>query len=173
MHGLAAQLSAIAGRFYGEPSCALRLVGVTGTNGKTSVSQLLAQALELLGERCGIVGTLGSGLAKRAGAGSPYHPGSHRRAGTAMELKRWAPKPWRWKSRPMVWTRGRVAALNFDVIAFTNLSRDHLDYHGSMAACYAAAKSALFSWVGNCVAECLTWMATWAVSWLPPAHLRG
>src|SRR3990167_5218637 len=62
MHGLAAQLSAIAGRFYGEPSRALRLVGVTGTNGKTSVSQLLAQPWELLAELGGIVGALGSGF---------------------------------------------------------------------------------------------------------------
>ena len=54
---LAGQLSAIAGRFYGEPSRAMRVVGVTGTNGKTSVSQLIAQALSLLGEPCGIIGT--------------------------------------------------------------------------------------------------------------------
>ena len=60
--GLAAQLSAIAGRFYGEPSRGIELIGVTGTNGKTSVSQLLAQALDLLGQRCGIVGTLGNGF---------------------------------------------------------------------------------------------------------------
>ncbi|HBO8991218.1 TPA: UDP-N-acetylmuramoyl-L-alanyl-D-glutamate--2,6-diaminopimelate ligase, partial [Pseudomonas aeruginosa] len=60
--GLAAQLSAVAGRFYGEPSRGLDLIGVTGTNGKTSVSQLVAQALDLLGERCGIVGTLGTGF---------------------------------------------------------------------------------------------------------------
>ena len=59
---MAAQLSAIAGRFYGEPSRGLHLIGITGTNGKTSVSQLLAQALDLLGEHCGIVGTLGNGF---------------------------------------------------------------------------------------------------------------
>ena len=53
--GLAGQLSAIAGRFYGEPSRGLHLIGITGTNGKTSVSQLLAQALDLLGERCGLL----------------------------------------------------------------------------------------------------------------------
>ncbi len=72
MKGLAAQLSAVAGRFYGEPSRGLDLIGVTGTNGKTSVSQLVAQALDLLGERCGIVGTLGTGFygAWRA-AGTP------------------------------------------------------------------------------------------------------
>ncbi|WP_235669136.1 Mur ligase domain-containing protein, partial [Pseudomonas coronafaciens] len=60
--GLAAQLSDIAGRFYGDPSRRLNLVGVTGTNGKTSVTQLVAQALDALGQRCGIVGTLGTGF---------------------------------------------------------------------------------------------------------------
>ncbi|EGH27572.1 UDP-N-acetylmuramoylalanyl-D-glutamate--2,6-diaminopimelate ligase, partial [Pseudomonas syringae pv. japonica str. M301072] len=60
--GLAAQLSAIAGRFYGDSSRSLNLVGVTGTNGKTSVTQLVAQALDALGQRCGIVGTLGTGF---------------------------------------------------------------------------------------------------------------
>ena len=58
--GLAGQLSAIAGRFYGDPSRSLDLVGVTGTNGKTSVSQLLAQALDLLGQRCGLIGNRSS-----------------------------------------------------------------------------------------------------------------
>ena len=61
LKGLAGQLSAIAGRFYGEPSRGLHLVGVTGTNGKTSVTQLLAQALDRLGEPCGLIGTLGTG----------------------------------------------------------------------------------------------------------------
>lgn len=60
--GLIAQLSDIAGRFYGEPSRQLNLVGVTGTNGKTSVTQLVAQALDKLGQRCGLIGTLGTGF---------------------------------------------------------------------------------------------------------------
>ena len=60
--GLQAQLSEIAGRFYGEPSRAMRVVAVTGTNGKTSVTQLLAQASDLLGQPCGLIGTLGSGF---------------------------------------------------------------------------------------------------------------
>ena len=62
INGLQAQLSEIAGRFYGEPSRAMRIVAVTGTNGKTSVTQLLAQGLDLLGQRCGLIGTLGSGF---------------------------------------------------------------------------------------------------------------
>ncbi|MGA9223504.1 MAG: Mur ligase domain-containing protein, partial [Pseudomonas graminis] len=60
--GLAAQLSDLAGRFYGDPSRNLNLIGVTGTNGKTSVTQLVAQALDTLGQHCGIIGTLGTGF---------------------------------------------------------------------------------------------------------------
>src|SRR5690554_1853016 len=55
---LASQLSAIAGRFYGEPASGMQLLGVTGTNGKTSVSQMLAQALNQLDQRCAVIGTL-------------------------------------------------------------------------------------------------------------------
>lgn len=62
VQGLQKQLSAIAGRFYGEPSRTLEVVAVTGTNGKTSVTQLLAQASDQLGQPCGLIGTLGSGL---------------------------------------------------------------------------------------------------------------
>ena len=71
VHHLAGQLSAIAGRFYGEPSRSLRLVGVTGTNGKTSVSQLIAQALDRLGEPCGIIGTLGTSTVSWKWGGIP------------------------------------------------------------------------------------------------------
>ena len=59
--------------------------------------------------------------------------------------------------------QGRVAALAFDVAVLTNLSRDHLDYHGSMQA-YAEAKADVFAWSG-CVAGCSTWMTRLAVSW--------
>lgn len=145
MHGLAAQLSAIAGRFYGEPSRALRLVGVTGTNGKTSVSQLLAQALELLGERCGIVGTLGSGFHNELVQGRHTTPDPIGVQALLAELKSAGAKAVAMEVSSHGLDQGRVAALNFAVAVFTNLSRDHLDYHGSMEA-YAAAKSALFSW---------------------------
>ena len=60
--GLHQQLSTLADRFYGQPSATLQVVGITGTNGKTSVSQMLAQALNQLGSRCGVIGTLGSGF---------------------------------------------------------------------------------------------------------------
>ncbi len=86
--GLAGQLSAIAGRFYGEPSRGLHLVGITGTNGKTSVSQLLAQALDLLGQRCGIVGTLGNGFYNALALGRHTTPDPIGVQATLADLKK-------------------------------------------------------------------------------------
>ncbi|MFZ6047249.1 UDP-N-acetylmuramoyl-L-alanyl-D-glutamate--2,6-diaminopimelate ligase [Pseudomonas sp. CR3202] len=143
--GLAAQLSAIAGRFYGEPSRALNLVGVTGTNGKTSVSQLLAQALDLLGERCGIVGTLGTGFYGELESGRHTTPDPLAVQATLANLKQAGARAVAMEVSSHGLEQGRVAALAFDVAVFTNLSRDHLDYHGSMEA-YGAAKARLFGW---------------------------
>lgn len=141
--GLAGELSAIAGRFYGQPSRQLRVVGITGTNGKTSVSQMLAQALGALGQPCGVIGTLGSGMPDALtdhGMTTPdalcvqqqlarlYESGA---TAVSMEVSSHALQ------------QGRVADVDFDLAIFTNLSRDHLDYHGDMAS-YAAAKALLF-----------------------------
>ncbi len=143
--GLSGQLSAIAGRFYGEPSRGLRLIGITGTNGKTSVSQLLAQALDLLGERCGIVGTLGNGFYNALALGRHTTPDPIGVQATLAEMKKAGARAVAMEVSSHGLHQGRVAALDFDVAVFTNLSRDHLDYHGSMDA-YGEAKAALFAW---------------------------
>ncbi|WP_137818127.1 UDP-N-acetylmuramoyl-L-alanyl-D-glutamate--2,6-diaminopimelate ligase [Pseudomonas sp. 2FG] len=147
LKNLAGQLSAIAGRFYGEPSRALHLVGVTGTNGKTSVSQLLAQALDHFGERCGIVGTLGTGFHNALEQGRHTTPDPIGVQAVLANLKQAGARAVAMEVSSHGLEQGRVAALAFDVAVFTNLSRDHLDYHGSMAA-YGAAKAKLFSWPG-------------------------
>lgn len=143
--GLAGQLSAIAGRFYGEPSRGIDLVGVTGTNGKTSVSQLVAQALDRLGERCGIVGTLGTGFHGELESGRHTTPDPLAVQATLARLKQAGARAVAMEVSSHGLEQGRVAALAFDVAVFTNLSRDHLDYHGSMEA-YGAAKARLFDW---------------------------
>jgi UDP-N-acetylmuramoyl-L-alanyl-D-glutamate--2,6-diaminopimelate ligase len=145
--GLAGQLSAIAGRFYGEPSRRMHLVGITGTNGKTSVSQLLAQALDLLGERCGIVGTLGNGFYNALALGRHTTPDPIGVQATLADLQKAGARAVAMEVSSHGLHQGRVAALAFDVAVFTNLSRDHLDYHGSMDA-YGEAKAALFAWPG-------------------------
>ncbi|GGE33939.1 UDP-N-acetylmuramoyl-L-alanyl-D-glutamate--2,6-diaminopimelate ligase [Halopseudomonas oceani] len=140
---LAQQVSALGDIFYGQPSAGMQVIGITGTNGKTSVSQMLAQALDLLGNRCGVIGTLGSGLAGALvehGMTTPNAIAVQSQLGVmrdegathvAMEVSSHA------------LDQHRVAAVRFAVAVFTNLSRDHLDYHGTMAA-YGDAKAKLF-----------------------------
>ncbi len=138
------RLSALAGRFYHEPSDNLRLVGVTGTNGKTTTTQLLAQWSQLLGETSAVMGTVGNGLLGKViptenTTGSAVDV-QHELAGLvdqgatfcAMEVS----------SHGLV--QHRVAAFKFAASVFTNLSRDHLDYHGDMEH-YEAAKWLLYS----------------------------
>ncbi len=147
IEALRSRLGAIAARYYGEPSAALRVIGVTGTNGKTSTVQLLAQALSHLGARAATIGTLGVGLHGALDAGERTTPdvfsvhallARFRDAGAshvAMEVSSHA------------LDQGRVDAVRFAVAVFTNLTRDHLDYHGTMEA-YGAAKARLFAWPG-------------------------
>ncbi len=143
--GLTAQLSDIAGRFYGDPSRHLNLVGVTGTNGKTSVSQLIAQALDLLGQHCGILGTLGTGFYGALQSGMLTTPDPIAVQASLADLKKAGAKAVAMEVSSHGLDQGRVTALAFDVAVFTNLSRDHLDYHGTMQA-YGAAKAKLFGW---------------------------
>ena len=143
--GLAAQLSSIAGRFYGDPSHHVNLVGVTGTNGKTSVTQLVAQALDLLGQHCGIVGTLGTGFYGALQSGRHTTPDPIAVQAMLADLKKAGAKAVAMEVSSHGLDQGRVSALAFDVAVLTNLSRDHLDYHGTMQA-YAEAKAKLFAW---------------------------
>jgi UDP-N-acetylmuramoyl-L-alanyl-D-glutamate--2,6-diaminopimelate ligase len=140
---LAAQLSQIAGNFYGHPSRQMPVVAVTGTNGKTSCTQLLMQLLNRLGRSCGVIGTLGVGVDGNLQPISNTTP-------DAVSIQHYIA---RWLDEGVdtvameVSSHGlqqeRVAALCFELALFTNLTRDHLDYHGSMQA-YADSKAKLF-----------------------------
>jgi UDP-N-acetylmuramoyl-L-alanyl-D-glutamate--2,6-diaminopimelate ligase len=143
--GLAGQLSAIAGLFYNDPSSALSLIGVTGTNGKTSVTQLIAQACDRLGQRCGIIGTLGNGFWGALEAGRHTTPDPFAVQAALATLKQQGASAIAMEVSSHGLEQGRVAAVQFNVAVFTNLSRDHLDYHGTMEA-YASAKAKLFGW---------------------------
>lgn len=135
------RLSQLAGRLYADKP---QLIGVTGTNGKTTISQLIAQWLDLLGRRAAVMGTTGNGFldalqpaANTTGSAidiqkTLHHLASQGAEYTALEVS----------SHGLV--QGRVKALPFVAGIFTNLSRDHLDYHGSMQA-YADAKLQLFT----------------------------
>ncbi|MGN6314490.1 MAG: UDP-N-acetylmuramoyl-L-alanyl-D-glutamate--2,6-diaminopimelate ligase [Rhodanobacteraceae bacterium] len=147
IENLRTHLGEIAARFFERPSEAMTLIGVTGTNGKTSTVQLLAQALTRLGHRAATIGTLGAGMHGALQAGERTTPdvisvhallAQFRDAGAthvAMEVSSHA------------LDQRRVDAVAFDVAVFTNLTRDHLDYHGTMEA-YGAAKAKLFAWPG-------------------------
>lgn len=145
MQGLQGQLSAIAGRFYGEPSRALNMIGVTGTNGKTTVSHLLAQALEALGEKCAVIGTLGNGFlgALKVGVHTTPDPIELQAALADIQLAGADTVAMEVSSHGL--QQQRLAAVDMDIAVLTNLTRDHLDYHGSMQA-YAQAKAQLFAW---------------------------
>ena len=142
--GLASRLSALAGMFYGGPSHKLGVVGVTGTNGKTSVTQMLAQALDALGKPCGIIGTLGSGMLGALDEHGMTTPDALR---VQEQLARLYEQGATWVAMEVsshALDQGRVAAVDFDLGVFTNLSRDHLDYHRDMQR-YGEAKARLFS----------------------------
>jgi len=151
VNNLTAVAGEIANRFFDFPSSKLTVIGVTGTNGKTTCTQLLAQVLDAPQKRCAVIGTLGNGfigeldttihttpdvvtvhalMAKFLAAGAGY---------VCIEVSSHALE------------QGRINGVTFDIAALTNLSRDHLDYHGDMES-YAAAKASLFTRPGIKVA---------------------
>lgn len=143
--GLKAQVGEIAADFYGHPSRQLSMVGVTGTNGKTSVSQWIAQALTLIGRNTAVIGTIGNGFVKAQHAASNTTPDAILLQGMLAEYLVQQADAAVMEVSSHGLHQGRVNGVHFDVAVLTNLSRDHLDYHETMEA-YAAAKEMLFTW---------------------------
>jgi UDP-N-acetylmuramoyl-L-alanyl-D-glutamate--2,6-diaminopimelate ligase len=137
----------IASGWYGDPSDAMRVVGVTGTNGKTSCSQWIAAALSALGTPCAIIGTLGSGMPGHlvhTGFTTPDAPQLQR---NLAQLREAGARAVSMEVSSHALHQGRVNGTAFEIAVFTNLTQDHLDYHGTFAA-YEAAKARLFAWPG-------------------------
>ncbi|GGP25658.1 UDP-N-acetylmuramoyl-L-alanyl-D-glutamate--2,6-diaminopimelate ligase [Silvimonas amylolytica] len=144
---LRAQAGIVASHLLGDPSQTLFVAGVTGTNGKTSIAHWLGQAFSLLGNKTGVLGTMGNGV------WGALEPSTH------TTLDPIAVQQWLHQFREQgvshvameVSSHGlaqaRVHGVAFDTAVFTNLTRDHLDYHGSMEA-YGAEKARLFAWEG-------------------------
>ena len=141
--GLSRLAGPLAARFFGDPSRKLRVLGVTGTNGKTSVSHFLAQALDGDG-RCALLGTLGNGFPGRLAAASHTTPDPIRVQALLADYLAQGAVAVAMEVSSHALHQHRVAGVSFDVAVFTNLSRDHLDYHQSMEA-YGEAKARLFS----------------------------
>ncbi|MDO6441254.1 MULTISPECIES: UDP-N-acetylmuramoyl-L-alanyl-D-glutamate--2,6-diaminopimelate ligase [unclassified Marinobacter] len=141
--GLRQLTGKIAARFYEHPSRRLRLIGVTGTNGKTSVSHYVAQLLTQTGTPCGVLGTLGYGMPGALQSATHTTPDAVQinRVLSAILAKGGRAAAMEVSSHGL--DQGRVDGLNITAAIFTNLTRDHLDYHGSMEA-YGATKARLF-----------------------------
>ena len=145
--GLKAASGSIAAAYFKSPSQYLDVVAVTGTNGKTSTTWFLAQALGKLGRRCGVVGTLGIG-----------EPGAMVSTGLTTpdpvllqsQLRHFVDAGFAacaLEASSIGVVEGRLGAMAFDVAVFLNFTQDHLDFHGSMPA-YWDAKKSLFNWPG-------------------------
>ena len=143
--GLNTRAGLIAARFFGEPSARLTVAGITGTNGKTTCAWLLAQALERCQRPAAYIGTLGCGR-------PPSITPTRHTTGDAVTVQRQLAALEAagatcvcMEVSSHALAQQRVDAVRFHTAAFTNLTRDHLDYHGTMQA-YGAAKARLFDW---------------------------
>ncbi len=145
------QLGEIAARYFGRPSESMHVLGVTGTNGKTSCVQLLGQAFSFLGLSNASIGTLGSGMAGHLRDSARTTPDVISVQGLLAGFRDRGASHVAMEVSSHALAQERVAGVDFELAAFTNLTRDHLDYHGTMQA-YGAAKARLFAWPGLRVA---------------------
>lgn len=136
-------ISEIAARFYDYPGKQLKIIGITGTNGKTSCSHFIASILSHLGQPCGVMGTLGNGLYNDIKPSLLTTPDAITVQKTLAEFLNAGAKYVAMEVSSHSLDQGRVNAIPFEVGIFTNLTRDHLDYHATMEA-YGAAKEKLF-----------------------------
>ncbi len=143
VQNLQQHLGVIAARFFGAPSSALQVTGVTGTNGKTSCTHFIAQCLSENNQVTGLIGGLGVGVWGDLVASSHTTPDAIaiQRAFAVFRDKQVKHVVMEVSSHGLA--QGRVIGSEIDTAIFTNLSHDHLDYHGSMAS-YAKVKSLLF-----------------------------
>lgn len=141
------QAGHIADRFYGHPSRHMWVAGITGTNGKTSCAQWIAQSLTRLGTKCAVIGTLGSGLAGKSSASRATQnttPDAISLHALFQGMQEQGARAVAMEVSSHGIEQGRVNGVSFDVAMFTNLTRDHLDYHGSIEA-YKETKARLFA----------------------------
>jgi len=151
LEGLKAKIGTIADFIYGHPSRDMWMVGVTGTNGKTSCAHWIATGLDASGRKSAILGTLGNGLLGSLTPAANTTPDVALLHETLAALKAAGAEAVAMEVSSHGMDQGRVNGVAFDIALFTNLSRDHLDYHGTMGA-YGAAKAKLLAWPGLRVA---------------------
>lgn len=143
--GLTAFLGTIADRFFDAPSQTVRVVGVTGTNGKTTTAHVIATASQLLGTQAAYAGTIGFGRIDALQAVTHTTPDAITIHRQLAELRDGGVRCLAMEVSSHALDQHRVDGVRFDTAVFTNLTRDHLDYHGTLGS-YAAAKAKLFAW---------------------------
>ena len=134
----------LASRLYGDPSGKLHVIGVTGTNGKTSCTHWIAQAMGVLGRKTAVIGTLGNGFPGKLAPTINTTPDAVAIQALLAEYLEAGAQCVAMEVSSHALTQGRVNGVRFDIALFTNLTRDHLDYHGDMEA-YGSAKAMLFA----------------------------
>ncbi|RDE22787.1 UDP-N-acetylmuramoyl-L-alanyl-D-glutamate--2,6-diaminopimelate ligase [Motiliproteus coralliicola] len=139
---LTAKQGELAARFFGNPSRKLHMIGITGTNGKTSCSHFVAAALERFGQRAAVIGTTGNGFLGSLEPATHTTPDAVQLQRLLADLVQQQAGAVAMEVSSHALEQGRVSGVAFEQAVFTNLSRDHLDYHGSMEA-YGEAKARL------------------------------
>ncbi|MBI3774555.1 MAG: UDP-N-acetylmuramoyl-L-alanyl-D-glutamate--2,6-diaminopimelate ligase [Gammaproteobacteria bacterium] len=169
VENLRTKLGMIAARFYAEPSHALTVFGVTGTNGKTSCTQFIAHALHA-DAPCGVIGTLGNGMVDALQSTRHTTPDAVTLQALLAHLRHAGAKAVAMEVSSHGLDQGRVNGVLFKCAVFTNLSRDHLDYHPDMDA-YGQAKARLFFMPGlqHAVINADDVFGRWLLSHVPAA----
>jgi UDP-N-acetylmuramoyl-L-alanyl-D-glutamate--2,6-diaminopimelate ligase len=140
-----AVVARLSTHLYGHPAGAMTMIGVTGTNGKTTVTHLVQAAFASAGKSCGIIGTLGAALPSH---GELPHPRTTPESPDLQQTLQWMlrndAQAVAMEVSSIALRESRVDGITFDVAAFTGLTQDHLDYHGTMQE-YFEAKAELFT----------------------------
>ena len=147
VENLAEKVGELSAQWYDYPSKQLKVIGVTGTNGKTSITQWLAQALDEANHRTAVLGTLGTGFPGSLVQTGYTTPDAPKLQTQLQELLNTGAKQVAMEVSSHALHQGRVLGTHLNCAVFTNLTQDHLDYHGSMAD-YAEAKVKLFELAG-------------------------
>lgn len=140
---LSNKIALIAARFYDFPAKKLHMIGVTGTNGKTSCSHFIAESLQMANKPCGVIGTLGNGFPGHLQQATHTTPNPIELQAQLAALVTESARYLAMEVSSHGLAQGRVAGIPFEIAVFTNLTRDHLDFHGTMEN-YAEAKRKLF-----------------------------
>ena len=147
VESLAEKAGELSAQWYDHPSKQLKVIGVTGTNGKTSITQWLAQALDEPNHRTAVLGTLGTGFTGSLVQTGYTTPDAPKLQTQFKELLKAGAKQAVMEVSSHALDQNRVAGTQINCAVFTNLTQDHLDYHGTMAN-YAQAKAKLFTLAG-------------------------